>query len=182
MLSVTRPTPSHFGIFVTDTERMVDFYTQVFGLTVTDRGQGRTFKSELVFMSASPDQHHQLVLASGRPEEASFSTVMQISFAVPSIQHIRDIQALALARGATNLRGLNHGNALSIYFSDPEGNTVEVYIDTPYYVAQPHGDALDLSKSDEELMRETEAICRADPTFMSLEEWRAKFQRVAPSA
>ncbi|MDO8371692.1 MAG: VOC family protein [Pseudomonadota bacterium] len=182
MLSVTRPTPSHFGIFVTDTERMVDFYTQVFGLTVTDRGQGRTFKSELVFMSASPDQHHQLVLASGRPEEASFSTVMQISFAVPSIQHIRDIQALALARGATNLRGLNHGNALSIYFSDPEGNTVEVYIDTPYYVAQPHGDALDLSKSDEELMRETEAICRADPTFMPLEEWRAKFQRVAPSA
>ncbi len=181
MLSVTRPTPSHFGIFVTDTERMVDFYTQVFGLTVTDRGQGRTFKSELVFMSASPDQHHQLVLASGRPEEASFSTVMQISFAVPSIQHIRDIQALALARGATNLRGLNHGNALSIYFSDPEGNTVEVYIDTPYYVAQPHGDALDLSKSDEELMRETEAICRADPTFMPLEEWRAKFQRVAPS-
>ena len=182
MLSVTRPTPSHFGIFVTDTERMVDFYTQVFGLTVTDRGQGRTFKSELVFMSASPDQHHQLVLASGRPEEASFSTVMQISFAVPSIQHIRDIQALALARGATNLRGLNHGNALSIYFSDPEGNTVEVYIDTPYYVAQPHGDELDLSKSDEELMRETEAICRADPTFMPLEEWRAKFQRVAPSA
>lgn len=182
MLSVTRPTPSHFGIFVTDTERMVDFYTQVFGLTVTDRGRGRTFKSELVFMSASPDQHHQLVLASGRPEEASFSTVMQISFAVPSIQHIRDIQALALARGATNLRGLNHGNALSIYFSDPEGNTVEVYIDTPYYVAQPHGDALDLSKSDEELMRETEAICRADPTFMPLEEWRAKFQRVAPSA
>ncbi len=182
MLSVTRPTPSHFGIFVTDTERMVAFYTQVFGLTVTDRGQGRTFQSELVFMSASADQHHQLVLASGRPEEATFSTVMQISFAVPSIQHIRDIQALALARGATKLRGLNHGNALSIYFSDPEGNTVEVYIDTPFYVAQPHGDALDLNKSDEELMRETEAICRADPTFMPLEEWRAKFQRAAPLA
>ncbi len=182
MLSVTRPTPSHFGIFVTDTERMVDFYTQVFGLTVTDRGRGRTFQSELVFMSASADQHHQLVLASGRPKEATFSTVMQISFAVPSIQHIRDIQASALARGATQMRGLNHGNALSIYFSDPEGNTVEVYIDTPYYVAQPHGDPLDLSKSDEELMRETEAICRADPTFMPLAEWEAKFLNRSPTA
>ncbi len=181
MLSVTRPTPSHFGIFVTDTERMVDFYTQVFGLTVTDRGRGRTFQSELVFMSASVDQHHQLVLASGRPKEATFSTVMQISFAVPSIQHIRDIQAGALARGATQMRGLNHGNALSIYFSDPEGNTVEVYIDTPYYVAQPHGDPLDLSKSDEELMRETEAICRADPTFMPLAEWEAKFLSRVPA-
>ncbi len=177
MLSVTRPTPSHFGIFVIDIVRMVSFYTEVFGLTVTDRGVGRTFKSELVFMSASPDQHHQLVLASGRPPEANFSTVMQISFAVPNIQHIRDAQAAALAHGATNLRGLNHGNALSIYFSDPEGNTIEVYLDTPWYVAQPHGDPLDLSKSDAELMRETEAICRADPTFMPLADWRAQFER-----
>ncbi|MDO9279407.1 MAG: VOC family protein [Polaromonas sp.] len=177
MLLVTRPTPSHFGIYVTNVERMVDFYTGVFGFTITDRGFGPNFKSELVFMSASPDQHHQLVLASGRPPEATFSTVMQISFLVPDIQHIRDAQAAALALGASNMRSLNHGNALSIYFADPEGNTVEVYADTPWYVAQPHGDPLDLSKSDEELMRETEAICRADPTFMPLADWRAQFER-----
>ena len=176
MQTVIRPTLSHFGIYVTDVVRMTAFYTQVFGLTVTDRGVGRTFKSELVFMSANPDQHHQLVLASGRPPEATFSTVMQISFLVPTIQHIRDAQAAALALGATQMRGLNHGNALSIYFSDPEGNTIEVYVDTPWYVAQPHGDPLDLSKSDAELMRETEAICRADPTFMPLADWRARFE------
>ncbi|MTV37011.1 VOC family protein [Duganella radicis] len=173
--SVTRPTPSHFGIFVTDLERMVDFYTRLFGLTITDRGQGRNFKSELVFMSASVDQHHQLVLASGRPPEASFSTVMQVSFIVPAIQNLREIRALALELGATQMRGLNHGNSLSIYFADPEGNTVEVYTDTPYYVAQPHGDPLDLTKSDAEILRETEAIVRQDPTFMPLEEWRKKF-------
>lgn len=175
MLSVTRPTPSHFGIFVTDLERMVDFYTRVFGLTITDRGRGRTFQNDLVFMSASPDQHHQLVLASGRPESAAFSTVMQISFVVPAIQDLRDARAAALEQGATQMRGLNHGNALSIYFADPEGNTVEVYIDTPFYVAQPHGDPLDLSKSDEEILRETEAICRNDPTFMPIEKWREQF-------
>lgn len=178
MLTVSRPTPSHFGIYVTDIGRMVDFYTRVFGLTVTDRGVGRTFKNELVFLSASEAQHHQLVLASGRPQDA-VSTVMQISFMVPSIQAIRDIKALALENGASQMRGLNHGNALSIYFADPEGNTIEVYIDTPYYVAQPHGDPLDLDKSDEELMRETEAICRADPTFMPLDKWQAKFNAAA---
>ncbi|WP_374663919.1 VOC family protein [Ramlibacter sp.] len=182
MLTVSRPTPSHFGIFAKDPQRLVDFYTRVFGLTVTDRGRGRTFPVDLIFMSASPDQHHQLVIAGGRPEEATFSTVMQISFVVPSIQSMRDIRRLALEQGATQMRGLNHGNALSIYFSDPEGNTVEVYIDTPFYVAQPHGDPLDLDKSDEELMRETEAICRADPTFMPLDEWRARFLKAAPAA
>jgi catechol 2,3-dioxygenase len=181
MLSVTRPTPSHFGIYVTDTQRMVDFYTQVFDLTVTDRGQGRTFKNELIFMSASQDQHHQLVLASGRPKEATFSTVMQLSFMVPNIQSMRDIKAKALERGATQMRGLNHGNALSIYFADPEGNTVEVYIDTPFHVAQPHGDPLDLEKSDDEIMRETEAICRSDPTYLPLAEWQARFNSVAGS-
>jgi len=176
MLSVARPTPAHFGIFVIDIEKMTSFYTALFGLTITDRGRGRTFKSDLVFMSASPDQHHQFVLASGRPVDATFSTVMQISFLVPSIQALRDIRKKALDLGASNMRNLNHGNALSIYFSDIEGNTVEVYLDTPYYVPQPHGDPLDLDLSDEEIMRETERSCRADPGFMLLEDWQKQFQ------
>lgn len=174
-MNVTRPTPSHFGIYVTDLDRMVDFYTSVFGLTITDRGEGKTFKITLVFTSASPDHHHQFVLASGRPPEAKFSTVMQISFLVPDLQHLRDIWKKADAKGATNIRGLNHGNAISIYFHDPEGNLVEVYVDTPYYVSQPHGDPLDLSKSDDEIFRETEANCRNDPSFMPVEEWRRQF-------
>lgn len=175
MLNVHRPTPSHFGIFVTDVERMAAFYTEVFGLTETDRGVGRTFKNTLVFLSASEDQHHQLVLASGRPPEATFSTVMQLSFAVPTIQSLRDIRDHAVARGATQVRPLNHGNALSVYFADPEGNTVEIYLDMPFYISQPHGDPLDLSQSDETILRETEAICRSDPSFMPIAEWQARF-------
>jgi catechol 2,3-dioxygenase len=179
---VSRPTPRHFGIYVTELQRMVDFYTQVFDLTITDRGVGKRFKSELVFTSATPDQHHQLVLASGRPAEATFSTVMQISFMVPSIQNLREIRQKSLDRGASGMRELNHGNALSIYFEDPEGNTVEVYLDTPFYIAQPHSDPLDLSLSDETIMERTEAACRADPTFMPLAEWQARFVAMAPAA
>jgi catechol 2,3-dioxygenase len=101
---------------------------------------------------------------------------MQISFVVPSIQHLRDISVRAAENGATDIRGLNHGNALSVYMRDPEGNTVEIYVDTPFYVAQPHGDPLDLHKDDEVLMRETEEACRRDPTFMPLAEWQARFK------
>ena len=39
-----------------------------------------------------------------------------------------------------------------------------------------------MSKSDEEILRETEAICRADPTFMPLDEWEAKFLAKAPAS
>lgn len=175
MLKVTRPTPSHFGIYVTDVEKMVHFYTSVFGLIETDRGVGKTFKAPLVFLSASPDQHHQLVIAGGRPPEATFSTVMQMSFAVPDIQSLRDIRDKAVALGATRVLPLNHGNALSVYFGDPEGNTVETYLDMPFYISQPHGDPLDLSLDDATILRETEAICRKDPSFMPIEQWRARF-------
>ena len=175
MLKVSKPTPSHFGIYVTDVEKMVDFYQTVFGLVVTDRGVGRTFKAPLVFLSASADQHHQLVISGGRPAEASFSTIMQLSFAVPSIQSLREIRSKAVAAGATRVVPLNHGNALSVYFADPEGNTVEIYIDLPFYIAQPHGDPLDLDKDDATILRETEEICRLDPTFMPIAQWEEQF-------
>jgi catechol 2,3-dioxygenase len=165
------PTLSHMGIFVTDLDGMIRFYTEVLGLMVTDRGQGITFKNDLVFLSSDPEKHHELVLASGRPQEAAFSTVMQASFAVGTLDDLRAVKARAQANGATALRAIDHGNAWSIYFNDPEGNTVEVYLDTPFHVPQPHGDPLDLDMTDAEILRTTEAACRNDPGFMPREEY-----------
>jgi catechol 2,3-dioxygenase len=178
LASPITPQLSHFGIYVHDVEAMTVFYTRLFDLQLTDRGIGRNFKVPLHFLSGSPDQHHQLVLAGGRAA-GSPSTVMQMSFKVGTIDDLRRIRALALAEGATEMRGMNHGNALSIYFSDIEGNTVEVYVDTPWYVSQPHGDPLDLEKSDAELWAETEAVCRADPSFAPVDDWKSRFPRTA---
>lgn len=168
------PQLSHCGIYVRDIDAMTGFYTGVFGLRLTDQGEGRNFRVKLHFLSGSPDQHHQLVLASGRAADGP-STVMQLSFKVNCIDQLRSVRRAALARGATQMRGMNHGNALSIYFLDPEGNTVEVYLDTPWYVPQPHGDPLDLDKSDDEIWAETEAACRADPAFQMADQWSLQF-------
>ena len=172
-----RPNLAHTGIYVTDMDRMVDFYTKVLGLKLNDRGKARTFDTEVAFLSANPEQHHQLALATGRPKDATFSTVMQTSFMIDSLDDLRTIRARALTHGATAMRGTNHGNAWSIYFKDPEGNTVEAYLDTPFHVPQPHGDPLDLDKSDAEILRETEAVCRADPGFMMRADYVRKLER-----
>ena len=132
----------------------------------------------IMFLSARPEQHHQLALATGRGPDAP-STVMQLSFKVQTLDELREARRRALAQGAANLRGLNHGNAISIYFDDIEGNLVEVYLDTPWYVTQPHGDPLDLELPDERIWAETEARCRADPTFMPIEAWMARFGQPA---
>ena len=75
---------------------------------------------------------------------------------------------------------MSHGNAWSVYFDDPEGNTIEAYVDSPWYVPQPFGDPLDLSMPDEEIQRITEARCRACDGFAPAEQWReATSQRLA---
>ena len=170
------PQLSHMGIFCRDLDRMTAFYCQVFDMASTDRGHGHTMPFEIQFLSGSPDQHHQLVLASSRGADVP-STVMQLSFKVQSIDQLREAKRRALAQGAMNMRGLSHGNALSIYFSDLEDNTVEVYLDTPWHVSQPHGNPLDLTRSDADIWADTERACRADPSFKPMAQWRADFQR-----
>ena len=177
-MSATRgsfePALSHFGVFCRDLNAMVAFYSTVFGMKLTDTGEGKTMPFTIAFLSSNPEQHHQLALASGRgPDDVS--TVMQISFKVTTIDGLREAWRRAEVAEAANIRGLNHGNALSIYFSDIEENTVEVYLDTPWYVSQPHGDPLDLTQLDSAIWAETERICRADPTFMPVTEWRRQF-------
>lgn len=156
-MSTDRPALAHLGIFVRDLKVMEDFYTSVFGLVVTDRGVGKVFKNELIFMSGVADQHHQVVLASGRQPDAP-STVMQLSFKVSSLEALRQRKSIAVSKGATDLTGLNHGNAWSIYFFDPEGNRIEIYLDTEFHTPQPCGEPLDLDRSDGEILEETRAL------------------------
>jgi catechol 2,3-dioxygenase len=162
---------THMGIYVRDLPGMRAFYTGVLGLIVSDEGYVPRLGADICFMSADVKTHHQVVLVSGRPESATYTTVMQISFTVPSLAELRRVRDRAAAAGATNFRPVSHGNAWSVYFSDPEGNVIEVYLDSPFHVPQPHGVPLDLDQSDEAILAETEAHCRADPGFMMRSEW-----------
>ena len=102
------PALSHFGIHVTDGPRMEDFYTRVLGLLVTDRGSlphGPT----LTFLSHDPDQHHQLVLVTGRPAGVDYNVVNQISFKVSTLEELKVLYARMRAEdlglGRTELPG-----------------------------------------------------------------------------
>lgn len=164
---------AHVGIYVHDKPKMIDFYSSVLGLVVTDHGTARS-GMELTFMSANPGNHHQVVLVSGRPDTSGFNPINQLSFMVGSLAELRQAHRVALDKGATEMRVLSHGNAWSCYFKDPEGNVIETYLDSPFHVPQPHGEPLDLSKSDEQILRETEEACRNDPGFMPIAEYQAQ--------
>ena len=56
---------SHVGFFVTDLDKMRDFYSRVLGFPITDEGLLGT--QRLTFLSRNPKEHHQVVLVEGRP-------------------------------------------------------------------------------------------------------------------
>ncbi len=150
---------------------MQRFYAEVLGLQVSDQGSSQGLGCDMVFMSADETAHHQIVLMSGAPEGSAPARVRHMAFNVGSLAALRAVRDSALALGATEMRPVNHGNAWSVYFADPEGNPLEAFLDTPFHVPQPHGRALDLSRSDEAIIAETEQACREDPGFLPRASW-----------
>ena len=167
------PALSHFGIHVTDLARMEDFYTRVLGLLVSDRGPLRDDGPTLVFLSRDPDEHHQLVLVTGRPPGIEFNVVNQISFKLPALADLKAAHQRLRAEGIKEFRVVTHGNAWSVYVGDPEGNRVELFVDTPWHTPQPFAEPFDLEAPEEVIMQSTERLCRSRPGFASRTEWRA---------
>ena len=171
---------SHIGIYVADQALMEDFYTRVFGFTVTDRGRLDTPRGpvDLVFLSRDPDEHHQLVLASGRPRDLPFNVINQLSFRVDGLPGLRAAHArIAADPRVTDIAPVTHGNAVSVYFRDPEGNRIELFFDTPWYVTQPLREPIDLALPDDVLMAQIGAHARRLPGFRTRAEWRAEMAR-----
>lgn len=170
---------SHFGMFVTDTAVLEDFYVRVLDFTVTDRGQlpGPAGPRDLVFLSRDPDEHHQLVLVSGRPKDLPFNPINQISMKGEDLAALRDGQRRLREAGIADVQPVTHGNAVSIYAPDPEGNRLELYVDLPWYVSQPMRVPFDLDADDATLMARLEAHARSLPGFRPRAEWRAEMAR-----
>jgi catechol 2,3-dioxygenase len=178
---------SHMGLSVKNIARMEDFYTRVLGFTVTDRGEAGGM--DLVFLSRAPEDHHQIVLASGRPDELPENTankqfgpsINQISFKMASLDDLRDIHGRFQVEGTSNLFPANHGIAWSIYAHDPEGNNMEFFVDSDWYITQPFLIPLDFAQSNDEIVSLTRSLCEKSEGYEPYGNWRARVaKRMTP--
>lgn len=160
---------THMGIFVVDPQRMVEFYTQMFGMIVSDRGE--LYGKQLTFLTGSSSEHHQIVFVRGRTGELTTKVLGQVSFRVASLDDLRTCADRAVTLGATELEARNHGNSWSIYFRDPEHNMIEMYVGTPWQVHQPFRAPLDLTTTDDEIRATTEQLITERNISMSLADW-----------
>ena len=175
---------SHMGLSVMDLDVMERFYTEVLGFTVTDRGS-LPGGMRLAFLSRDPMDHHQIVLATGRPaglpdnlHNPQFGpSINQISFKMGAIADLRDIFARLTGGGGSNIFPGNHGIAWSVYAHDPEGNNLEFFVDSDWYMDQPFLIPLDFAMTDAEIYEQTRRMCENSPGFEPYGDWRARVAR-----
>ena len=112
----------HVGIYVRDLERMLAFYRDFLGMTVTKQTEGA------VFLSADPEAvDHEIALMQGRPGEADPHLINQISLQGETLDDLREFHRRIKAGGYHIQRLVSHASAIGCYLADPEGNTTEVF-------------------------------------------------------
>jgi catechol 2,3-dioxygenase-like lactoylglutathione lyase family enzyme len=145
----------HVGIYCKDLQALRRFYTEVVGLQVSDEDP----RMGVVFMTADPErEHHEFVLFSGKEQDGP--SVQQLSFSCESLQDVVDYYQRFKEHNVRFDRVVSHGNAIGLYFFDPEGNRCEVYWTTPYKARQPYAEAVDITRPLDEVMAQVEASVR----------------------
>lgn len=164
---------SHCVLSVRDIETMISFYCDVLGFRLADRGPlgGDT---EIAFLSGSSSDHHQIAFSTGRGPEPGGS-LNHNAFRVEAVSDVVDLVArLEADDRVAGMAPITHGNAVSVYFSDPEGNGIEIFSDTPWHVKQPQAKKWDTSLTADEVLAFVEAEFRDEPEFMPMGDYRAK--------
>lgn len=170
---------SHAVLYVRDLEKMLDFYTNVLGFEVTDRGPLGPGAPDIVFLSQNADEHHQLAMITSRKDDAPSNSVNHFAFRVGHFDDVTGLNAQLSGMDGIKVGPLSHGNTLSIYFNDPEGNGIEVFWDTPWHVAQPQGKPWDTGLSEAEALAWVKETFGSEPTFEPREDYYARRREVA---
>jgi catechol-2,3-dioxygenase len=122
----------HVLLRVMDLERSKKFYSEVLGFHVLeeDPEHGGTFM-------ALEGQSHAIDLFQVKDDEAAgrqtpgVRGLGHIAFRVDSEDALKDAHATLREHGVEITRSIDHVSQKSVYFHDPDGNTLEIYYELP---------------------------------------------------
>lgn len=118
----------HVHLKVSDLERSIAFYRDVLGLEVQ-----QYYGDQAAFLSAGGYHHHiglnTWTSRGGRAPAPGTTGLFHTAFVYPDRPALGAALAQVIARGVEIEGAADHGVSEAVYFSDPDGNGIELYRD-----------------------------------------------------
>lgn len=139
---------NHAVLFVSELERSVSFYTELFGMTVIAREP----RANAAFLRlAHSGNHHDLGLfgvgSGGGPKRRGAIGLYHLAWQVDTIDELAKARVSLIDVGAYSGES-SHGATKSIYGADPDGNEFEVMWMLPRENWGPYEDAAPIDRLD----------------------------------
>ena len=115
----------HVHLKVRDLERSIDFYADALGLDVTERA------GNYAFLTAG-ERHHDLALQALGSDASGPGPGVGLYHAAWEVETPAALRATfeRLRERGVEIVPVDHRISKALYFDDPDGNGVEVYLDT----------------------------------------------------
>jgi catechol 2,3-dioxygenase-like lactoylglutathione lyase family enzyme len=125
---------NHVALLTTDTDRLVDFYGEVFGATVFAQQQEEPGMT-LTFIDIGPATQLNVFQMDGneQPHGPMFGRgpIDHLGLQASSKEAFDTIRTRLMERGATDGFVTDFGQSLSVFFRDPDGLECEVCLHIP---------------------------------------------------
>ena len=141
----------HVGMCARNPATLAAFYRDVMGMQVVGGSDASHPLGPSAFLSSRPGEESHEIAMFTNPEFA------HRAFKVASLPALRRFHQNIVGHGIPIKFQFNHGVSIAFYFDDPEGNMIEVYWRTGLECAQPCAREIDLTKPEEELLKELNA-------------------------
>lgn len=152
-----RPLLHHVQLKTTRLDEMIEWYGFVLGMVVAHKGSGAAWLT-------NDDANHRLALVStpnlaDDPDKLRHAGLHHTAWEYATVDELFVCYERLKARDLLPHRTVNHGPILSFYYTDPDGNSVELQVDnygdwatsakffrTPEFERDPFGPGVDPDK------------------------------------
>ena len=128
------PRIGHVHIKVSNLKKSEEFYMKIFSLKISERVGNYLFLS---FGKGHHDLALQEVPNAEQPTE-NMTGLYHFAIEVDNLGQLADIY-FKLKKRKIQMSPVDHGISKTVYFSDPDGNGIEVYVDTRKERKEWHG-------------------------------------------
>ena len=164
-----RPTLHHYGLTTANLKTMSEWYATVLGMSIVFETSSPLGKNAPITASAAwvtnDDANHRIGLIAipqltKDARRGSHVRLQHIAYEYNSLEQLLDTYVRLKELGITPLLSADHGATTSMYYADPDGNSVELFVDnfgdweksgnfmrtSPEFASKPMGQFVDPEK------------------------------------